>query len=189
MKILKQMWYNGTMNSCVAKKQSISDLSYQLISGKANLEPLQILDARSFEWNGYEVTLQILGASSSLTLKRQDFEVCEVISCAPNLVEAEEVIGLLEQIENETVVSNLENLSIECAFHSYELKSRLKLQLPSTNSFEYAFPTTENGTLPFTYLAWVAGESELKVETVHTYPNQGLGLHSLTRVTVRTSKA
>ena len=162
--------------------QSLSELSYQLASGELDLTPLIILASRQFQWNEYLVTVRILGASSAISFNSADEQTHEVISCAPTLHSPAGTLETRKDLDDAKMTTVAGALKIECHTLKFSLLEGCRMKLPDRNSLSFVFPGEPGKSLPQTRILWQIESDRLWVETSHTYPNEGVGLHSLTEV-------
>ena len=164
-------------------KYSLSNLKYQLVSGHISLEPMQILDSRILDWEGYRVTFFVLGASHAVRLEWEGQFLTELLTCSPT--EAENFGGTeIWRADTEQSFS-LERLGWRCSVQllPFELSAENKIQgkFPPQNTLSFHYPLQPTGEIPRTEIGWKTEDTLLTVETLHTYPEEGRGVHSLSR--------
>lgn len=160
-----------------AYPHSLNNLSYRLVKGLPSLEPLQVLETRTIEWRGGLATFTILGASHAVTIDCGGEQTTEALSCIP-LEHAGET--LLEAPANAqgTYEACANGLIWKTTLSSFLLAEGEKLQGRFEETLSYDFPSANEST-PITRIGWNAGKM-LYIQTIHTYPQEGLGVRSVT---------
>ena len=161
---------------------SASTLRYRLITGKLQLEPLRILTSRAAEWREWRVTFCILGASHAVRLERGDTSLTELLACAM----PEGVANILIDItgsEPQKACRIAEGILCQVELFPFPLSEGdcLEGDFAAPDRLELAYPALNNVPTPYTRLGWCITERELTIETVHTYPEENLGIRSRSR--------
>src|SRR5579872_4274183 len=158
---------------------TISALRYRLIAGPACLEPLQILASRATRWRDRNVTFFVLGASHALRLTGGPHPVTEMLTCLP-IEEPGPVLldppGDRDQVDCAEVAGLV--CRVRIARFALPSDPGLEGRFPDACLLGYRFPAADTGPAPETQIGWRLEENRLIVETVHTYPEEGQGVHT-----------
>ncbi len=158
---------------------SVTTLTYRLVAGKPNLEPLIVLQQRTLAWHEYTVTFSILGTSHAVSLESRDTDITEILSCAE---QADNETSLWTAKVNSPVTyeANLRSIYWQTTLTPFPLTQEEQLLGTFEETLIHAFPTTSQVT-PITAIGWNLGQ-KLHIQTIHTYPQEGLGVRSVTVV-------
>jgi hypothetical protein len=157
---------------------SLSALRYRLIAGVVDLAPLRILAARSVSWKSWRVSFHILGASHAVVLDRDGKAITELLTCsAPPEVENIVGEGLAERVSSGSICVG--DLSLRTNLERFPLGNNWTLprRFHTKDSMHMDFSTISEGCA-LTAICWENFEEKLIVETVHTYPEEGMGIRS-----------
>ncbi len=163
------------------KIQSIENLTLHLINGTTALEPLRILDTQCVVWCGWRVTLMVLGTSHALHFQKGTQHWMEILTCiAPKrsenlLLEAQG--GATGRYEQE-LCGLLWNITIT----PFALTGSDTLEGVFEEPLTAKYPSTTSQS-PLTQIGWQV-EQALTIETLHTYPEEGKGVRTVTQVEV-----
>jgi hypothetical protein len=164
----------------------LTALRYRLVAGDVELTPLRVLASRTLAWNDWRVTLHILGASHAVCLQRGDICLTELLTCLPPLATQNALLTLDADTHREDCL-DASGLSCRLRLQPFSLDDGDSLRhTPSETSLVQTFPTPYSllpTPCPITRLGWRFIGDSLLIETIHTYPEEGRGLRSLTRFT------
>ena len=157
---------------------SAATLRYFLLEGRARLEPLRVFDSRSVSWQGHLVTFCVLGTSHAVVVERGEAALTELLTCAPGHRGA----TVLEQraaSANWSATHKIDHLRYDCRLSRFALGGDNPLRGTFAPGDRLAFTyKMEHGSEPMTRIGWRADDETLSVETVHTYPHDGVGIRS-----------
>jgi len=176
-------------------KHSVYHLRYQLTSGTVELESLRILAHRSLCWAGHEVALYVLGSSHAVSVQRPGYQFTEILACGSPPIGGETLyelvfgrLGVTTTEHARPLDSNLADSGLTCRLQASILPRDRATGLcngyPADRSLVVEFPAawkagdSEAGAV--TRLAWSMSERALRIETVHTYPEESLAAYTLT---------
>ena len=159
----------------------IENLCYQLVQGQVCLEPLRILARREIEWNGWIVAFHVLGASHAITLKRDGTSITELYTCASFATS----VPVLAQSQGRlpvTLCPDVPVLDCRVRLERFSLLDgdALRLDVLEADSLAVTFPHASGDIPPITRLGWQVRERSLRIETIHTYPEEHCGVRSET---------
>ena len=164
-------------DAALPDKHSIESLRYRLFLGSVDIAPLRILAFRQISWLDWLVTFTILGASHALKLTRSDETIGELLTCAPPTAEG-------EPIKERRPPDN--GFSASVCDLQWNWRSVVEpcgqnpvLRSPADESLTTRFPA---GLEAVTMIGWFAGKSGLRVETVHTYPEEARLIRTWTHI-------
>ena len=159
----------------------IENLCYQLVPGQVRLEPLRILALREIEWNGWTVAFHVLGASHAITLKRDDICITELFTCA-TVATSVPVVAQSQGKLPITLCLNVPGLDCRIRLERFSLSDgdALRRDVPESDRLVVAFPHAPGDIAPITRLGWQVTEQSLRIETIHTYPEERSGVRSVT---------
>lgn len=157
-----------------------SHLRYRLLEGSVSLEPLRILAAHALEWRQWRVTFTILGASHAIRLEKGGLLLTELLACAEPTGSGR-VLAQVAEFPG-TACYAAEGLLCRATLTPFPLEGddRLQGDFAMERQLAVAYPTLPQGETPLTRLGWQATDRRLRVETVHTYPEERRGIRSLT---------
>lgn len=152
----------------------------------ADLGPLRIFDSRRTQWRGRRVSFYVLGASHAACIEADGrAAIFELLSCVP-VRGANEVLAASQLTAPRAVSAVLDDLTYRCELRPFALDTwtdPLAQAYPPVSQMRVAYePPTGGVPTPLTCVAWRTGR-ELAIETIHTYPEENLGIHSHSRVT------
>jgi len=176
-----------------ASPYRVADLRYRLIRGPVALEPLRILEQREITVWEWRIRLHILGASHAIQLMRGNQVVTELLACLPadariptrsaasatSLLLAPPLHGRISQpLPDDTICGSvtLDRFAIQTVgdelIGNFDADCRLSVDFPTLS--------TRQAVPPRTRIGWRIEGLTLEVETVHTYPEENVGLRSRT---------
>ena len=168
-------------------KHRADELCFLLVRGPADLKRLRIFDSRQIVWRGRRTVFYILGTSHAVSVEgRSRVAVLELLSCAP-VAGAHEVLAA-SRVNNApySVSTVVDDLRYECEVTPFALDGwtdRFALAFPVSDHLRFAYGSPSGESAPLTCVGWRANE-ELIVETVHTYPEEGRGVRSQSRIAI-----
>lgn len=156
---------------------SLANLTFRLVKGLPSLEPLQVLEEREITWQGHSVTLRILGASHAVTVDSEDEKTTELLSCGGVEGTSETLIEAPAHLQG-AYESCTNGLIWKTTLAPFLLEEGESLQGRFEETLSHEFPATAE-SIPITRIGWNAGRM-LYIQTIHTYPQEGLGVRSIT---------
>jgi hypothetical protein len=164
-----------------SKIQSLENLTLHLLQGTASLEPLRVLDMRSMVWCGWGVTLMVLGTSHALHFQKGTQHWMEILTCvAPK--RSENLILEAQGGETGSYEQELCGLRWNITLTPFELRGSDTLEGVFEETLTATYPSTTTQS-PLTQIGWQRDQT-LIVETLHTYPEEGRGVRTVTQVEV-----
>ena len=160
---------------------SISALRYRLLDGIPCLEPLRVLERRAAYWQGWQVHCYILGASHAVCLEREGAYLTEILTCLPP---GGSLRALAEAAADRpgAVCVAAHGLICRACLAPFALceGDALCENFPAAGRLEVAYPCATGAPPAFTRLGWYGDGKQLRVETIHTYPEEGRGVRTRT---------
>lgn len=159
----------------------LATLRYRLLPGRVDLAPLRVLASRRLPWNAWSVTFSVLGASHAVSLTRGEDRLTELLACVSGVG-----VGVPVMQANDGGMTRLclhaEGLVCEIQLRPFALteSAELLLECAAESRLDVAYPACADAETPYTRIGWRATAAALIVETVHTYPEEGLGVRSRT---------
>jgi hypothetical protein len=171
----------GSANIVAAVHHRADQLHFLLLRGEVNLTPLCIFASRQIAWRGRRVDFFVLGASHAVCVETQGkVAVFEILSCRP-VTGANHVLAAAQLTVPRTVSAVFDDLTYECELSPFPLDGwtdSFTTTYASEDQLRFAYDSAHQGSwAPLTCVAWRAGR-DLVIETVHTYPQEGLGIRS-----------
>jgi hypothetical protein len=167
-------------------KHRADELCFLLVRGRADLHRLRIFNSREIVWRGRRTVFYILGTSHAVSVEgRSQVEVLELLSCSP-VAGAHEVLATSRVDTPYSVSTTVDDLRYECDVTPFALDGwtdRFAHTFPVSDHLRFAYGSLSGGSAPLTCVGWRANE-ELRVETVHTYPEEGRGVRSQSRIAI-----
>jgi Protein of unknown function DUF2617 len=163
----------------------LAALRYFLFEVPIALEPLRVLDTRSLQWNGWRIRLHILGASHAVCMERDGGQLTELLACiAPSEQDTPLWLGGAQTAWETCLV--IQGLRCRIGLSPVAMHADIGLEAPYTSDclLTAAYPAASESDIPFTSLGWHATAERLSIETLHTYPEAGHAVRTLTRFEV-----
>ena len=159
----------------------IENLCYQLVQGRVCLEPLRILARREMVWNGWRVAFHVLGASHAIIIEQDDICITELFTCAP-VTTAVPVLSRSEGMLPVTLCPDVPGFGCRVSLERFALVTgdALRLDAPQANALTVKFPHASGSIAPITRVSWKRTKNILRIETIHTYPEEHSGVRSET---------
>lgn len=175
--------------------------AYQLVhrvyAGAVDLAPLRILDSRTIDWAGLRVTFHVLGASHAVTIEGPGVHITELLACtAPPetsispLLETpvcdwHEAGSKTASIDFGTMVNMVKMIATHWPQSE---KDTLSGEYAPDSRLEVPFPAEPGHETPWTRIGWItspvgAQPTVLRVETVHTYPEEARAVRTISKFT------
>lgn len=158
---------------------SASTLRYRLIEGPMQLEPLRILASRHADWGDRRITFCVLGASHAVRLEHHDGTLTELLACAALECESDVRMDLAGS-EPQKACRIVADLLCRVELIPFALSAGESLHgaFAASDTLEVAYPAPSHAPTPYTRIGWRLSADALHVETVHTYPEENLGIRS-----------
>lgn len=171
--------------------QVIDTLRYRVYDRPVDLAPLVVRQVRRFAWGQAQVSAYVLGASHALTLDlRKGRTVTELLTCLPPRETSNAAsVGASEWRVPTSVgepwgttfahgeICGVVTLS---RFALADTSDELCSVFGRDDTLQEPFPT-RTGETAWTRVGWRLDGPRLFVETIHTYPEEGEGIRSVTR--------
>lgn len=168
-------------------EHSYSDLLYLMLDGPVSFEPMKILDKRAVAWGWWTVEFYVLGASHAMSLSRGTRVFTELLSCAE--LDTDENISVLVEIEQQPhFTATLEDLIVEFQVATLPLTpvEPFAGNMDDTDWMEQPFIVPSSGATAWTRLRWNITVDCVRLETLHTYPQEKMCVISKTIIRERT---
>lgn len=162
-------------------QQSASQLFYCLIDGPVDLNPLRVLKTREAEWASWSVRLHVLGASHAIEFRRDAECVTELLTCLRHATAPAPLLGLQSDVQC-SACATIRGLCCRVTLTPFSLLDgdALLASYCDQQRLDVAFPFEGPQTAAVTRIGWHNAGADFVVETVHSYPEEGLGVRSLT---------
>jgi hypothetical protein len=150
----------------------VEGLRYYLIVGETSwLDGLRIIDWKRRIWADRELTFYGLGASHALSIRHQDKQVTELLSCSGTFRKdqclSEMAVG--EAFEIITAMDDM-RYSFRLTLHSLRGDDALLGCYPEEDQISIAYPRYQDFGTPITRIGWIVEPRAVRLETLHTYP-------------------
>jgi hypothetical protein len=150
------------------------DLRYFLIEGQTSwLKGLRIIDSRRRNWEDREVILYVLGTSHALTLRHEERQITELLSCRGRFGSdqclAEMAAG--DPFEVSTAVHGL-RYQFRLTLHDLSGDNVLLDVYPREDEMCVSYPQQAEFATPVTRIGWRIEPGVLRLQTLHTYPEE-----------------
>ena len=167
---------------------SAATLSYFLLDGRARLEPLRVFDSRRVTWRGRLVTFYALGTSHAVVVELGEMALTELLTCHAG-THAATVLEQRAASSNWSVSRTIERLRYDCRLSPFALdqRERLRGEFSTTDQLTFTYGVDGGGAEPVTHIGWREADTGLSVETLHTYPHEGLGVRTASTFRVVTA--
>jgi len=152
----------------------VEGLRYYLIAGETSwLKGLRIIDSRQRTWANRELTFYGLGASHALAVRNRDRQVTELLSCGATIRKDQclSEMAVREAFEISTAIGDI-RYSFRLTLHSLQGDVALLGSYPEEDQISIAYPRHEDLRTPITRLGWIVRPRTLRLETLHTYPEE-----------------
>ncbi|MCS6777587.1 MAG: DUF2617 family protein [Chthonomonadaceae bacterium] len=158
-----------------------SALRYVLTDAPVSLEPLTVMDTRSFCWRGWWVDCHVLAASHAVCLTGPAGGLTELLACMdpawipPGGFTRSADTGWEVCLEQRGLCCRAR--LVRCVLQGnmdlcghYQPESRMRV----------TYPARAGLPVPVTCLGWCSNGEWLQVETLHTYPEEGVAVRTWT---------
>ena len=167
---------------------SSSALRYRLVKGSVSLAPMIVLGSRVIFWDDWCVSFFVLGASHAMQLTQGRRKVTEILSCMEPPVDCR-VLAALGLTGVGCTTTEVHGLSMRVQLKSLDLPDvapHISGVNPdhNTNCLTHAYPNPDLNVPSWTRLRWQVTKEALHLETEHTYPHEGVSIHSETTISV-----
>ena len=182
--------YNPVSETLGFKPQASQDLTYRLVEGDFSLEPMRVISERTVTWGVWNVTFYLLGASHAVRFSRRRRQLTELLSCAGRPKDGLTVLEI-DVGQAPSIVAKLRDLRVHFTLTPLPLTKvdSFAGQLDDEDWLEHAFPNRDIDEPSWTRLRWQVTAESVRLETLHTYPHEGICIHGVTSVSeVRRSR-
>lgn len=165
---------------------SIHNLTYRLLCGEPDFAPLRILVSRVSWWKGWRVEFRVLAASHCLTLTREQTVVSELLACAALPDSPLPLVTFPANTPRETHFT-ADDLTLHITLHPFDLLTEacadLHGEFAPEEQITTPFPAASTSRFaPLTRIGWQIRSDALRIETLHTYPEEGRGVRTFTQI-------
>ena len=159
---------------------AMRDLRYLLIEGKADwMGDFRVLETRRETWNGASFVVYALATSHAVSVELQDQQFTEILSCR----------GELNLGPSLAEMAAFRPFELATNLRGVDYRIRLSLVKPGEddgllgtfvpeNQITVTYPRIPGLDTPVTRIGWEIEPAALKIETIHTYPEEGSGVRS-----------
>jgi hypothetical protein len=158
----------------------VEELRYFLIGGETSwLESLRIINSQQRTWAEREVTFYALGASHALSIRHRDLRVTELLSCRDGFSKDQcfAEMSAAEPFEVSTVIRDM-HYSFRLTLHDLQGDDILLGPYPDEGQMAVAYPRQQEFASPVTRIGWLIEPTVLRLETLHTYPEERRGVRT-----------
>jgi Protein of unknown function DUF2617 len=159
---------------------SIRDLRYYLVEGEAPwLDNFQVLDQRYLEWHEVKATVYALCTSHAVSVYWQGKHITELLSCRGHL-NMDPVVAEIGTNQPFEMATNIHGLHYRFLLTPQSLigNDGLKGSFPLENKISVTYPKIPDLETPVTLIGWEVNPGTLRIETLHTYPENAKGVRS-----------
>lgn len=158
-----------------------SALRYILTDVPVSLEPLRVLDARSFCWREWRVTCHVLAASHAVCLTGPAGCVTELLACAGAVRGLPDGFWRGADADWEAALE-WRGLCCRVCLVRCGLQASMRLcgHYRPESQLHRTYPARPGLPVPVTCVGWVSGVEQLQVETLHTYPEEEVAVRTWT---------
>ena len=157
-----------------------SDLRFALLESVSTVGAGRILASREARWNGNLVSFHVLAVSHAVVIRREQ-PLTELLTCGDFSPEGQPLayVRIVAPCEFSTRVGRL---GYRCRLEPFSLAGGDDLvgRFSPEQRMDVFFPSDDTG-VPVTRIGWQIEPACLTVETVHSYPEQKVGLRSQSR--------
>ena len=145
-----------------------------------SLEPLRILASRQTDWHEGRITFCVLGASHAIRFQHREQTLTELLACATLDRESDIRIDIAGN-EPQRACRVVAGMICRVELKPFLLSEGEDLHetFADSDRLEVAYPALSHAPTPYTRIGWRITDDALWVETVHTYPEEKLGIRSL----------
>jgi hypothetical protein len=158
----------------------VRELRYFLVEGETLwLRGLRIIDSRLRFWGDREVIIYALGTSHALTLRHQDRQVSELLSCEGRFdaVRCLAELAADNPFEVSTLLQGL-RYRFRLTLHNLAGDDALLGAYSREDAISVAYPQQAGFETPVTRIGWRIDPGVLRLETLHTYPEESCGVRT-----------
>lgn len=158
----------------------MQDLRYFLVEGNAGwMESFRILESRHQVWNRRDITIYALCTSHAVTVRGQAGQFTELLSCRGGLHLSPNVAEMASGNAVELVMT-IQGLRYRFRMSQHGLSGNDLLlgQRELQDEITVAYPKLPDLETPMTRIGWGIDRDIFRVETLHTYPEEGKGIRS-----------
>jgi hypothetical protein len=160
---------------------AMRDLRYYLIEGKtACLENFEVLDRQERVWHEAEVCFYALCTSHAVSLRWQDYHVTELLSCRGSLKlnPALAEIAATKPFEMNTSIQGV-RYRFQLQIERLRGNDGLLGDFGPGSEIGISYPKIPGLDTPVTKIGWRIEPGVLRVETLHTYPEEASAVRSV----------
>ncbi len=157
---------------------AMRDLRYYLIEGETDfLENFRILDKQQRAWNEGEVVFYALCTSHAITVHWQGKQFTELLSCKGPL-NIGPALADLAAVRPFEIIRSIQGIRYRFQLQLEGLRGSDGLvgTFKPGNEISVTYPKIPGLDTPATKIGWVIDPGVLRVETLHTYPEEAGGV-------------
>jgi len=162
----------------------VSDLRFALLESTGSLGATRILASREVHWNGDLVCFHVLAVSHAVVIRREQ-PITELLTCGDFRPVGQPLahVQIAAPCEFSTRVGRLD---YRCRLEPFSLAAGDDLlgRFSPEQRMDVFFPS-DDVSAPVTRIGWQIERARLSVETVHSYPEQAVGVRSRSRFELR----
>jgi hypothetical protein len=162
----------------------LSDLRFALLESMSSLGAARILASREVQWSGDFVCFHVLAVSHAVIVRRAP-PLTELLTCG-DFSPSERPLAHVQVGAPCEFSTQVGHLDYRCRLEPFSLAAGDDLlgRFPTEQRLDVFFPS-EDPSAPVTRIGWQIERACLSVETVHSYPEQGIGVRSRSRFELR----
>jgi Protein of unknown function DUF2617 len=161
-----------------------SDLRFALLESMGSLGAARILASREVDWNGDLVCFHVLAVSHAVIIRREP-PLAELLTCG-DFSPSGRPIAHVQVAAPCEFATRLGRFDYRCRLDPFSLVAGDDLLgcFSPERRLDVFFPS-EGLSAPVTRIGWQIERACLNVETVHSYPEQEVGVRSRSRFELR----
>ena len=158
----------------------VSDLRFALLESTSSLGGTRILASREVRWNEDPVCFHVLAVSHAVVVRRER-PLTELLTCGDFSPSGRPLAHVQVGAPCE-FSTRLGRLDYRCRLEPFSLAAGDDLlgRFSAEERMDVFFPSQDVGA-PVTRIGWHLERACLRVETVHSYPEQAVGVRSQSR--------
>ena len=161
-------------------KYTIRGLRYFLIEGGTSwLESLRIIGLKQLLWADRDVILYALGASHAVSVRHREKQVTELLSCSGHF-RADQYLAEMAASHPFEISTTIHGMSyrFRLTLHTLQGNDALLGRYPHEDEITVAYPPQPEFATPVTRIGWHIEPGVLRLETLHTYPEEQSGVRT-----------
>jgi hypothetical protein len=165
----------------------VPDLRFALLETLGSLGAARICASREVHWNGDLVCFHVLAVSHAVIIRREQ-PLAELLTCG-DFSPGGRPLAHVQVVEPCELSIRIGGLDYRCRLEPFSLAvgDDLLGRFSTEQRLDVFFPC-EGPSAPVTRIGWQIERGSLGVETVHSYPEQAVGVRSRSRFELRDAR-